>query len=49
MKAVCFSGTHNITVEREPDPELIMPTYILLRDTSTARGWLPLPLPRNAA
>src|SRR6187551_2828231 len=36
MKAVCFSGTHNITVERVPDPELILPTDILLRVTSTA-------------
>jgi threonine dehydrogenase-like Zn-dependent dehydrogenase len=36
MKAVCFSGTHDVTVEQVPDPELILPSDILLRITSTA-------------
>ncbi len=36
MKAVCFSGTHDITVEQVPDPEIILPTDIIVRVTSTA-------------
>ncbi len=36
MKAVCFSGTHDVTVETVPDPELILPTDAIVRVSSTA-------------
>ncbi len=36
MKAVCFSGTRDITVETVPDPQLLLPTDVILRVTSTA-------------
>lgn len=36
MKAVCFAGTHDITVENVPDPELILSTDAIVRVSSTA-------------
>ncbi len=36
MKAVCFSGTRDITVETVPDPQILLPTDVVLRVTSTA-------------
>ncbi len=36
MKAVCFSGLRDITVETVPDPEIILPTDAIVRISSTA-------------
>ncbi len=36
MKAVCFSGLRDITVETVPDPEIILPTDAIVRVSSTA-------------
>ena len=36
MKAVCWEGTDNITVERVPDPAIINPRDAIVRVTSTA-------------
>ncbi len=36
MKAVCFSGLRDISVETVPDPELILPTDAIVRVSSTA-------------
>jgi threonine dehydrogenase-like Zn-dependent dehydrogenase len=36
MKAVCWEGTDNITVERVPDPAILNPRDAIVRVTSTA-------------
>jgi threonine dehydrogenase-like Zn-dependent dehydrogenase len=36
MKAVCFNGVHNVSVETVPDPGLINPRDAIIRVTSTA-------------
>lgn len=36
MKAVCYAGTQDISVEQVPDPEIILPTDIIVKVTSTA-------------
>lgn len=36
MKAVCFSGLRDISVETVPDPQLILPTDAIVRVSSTA-------------
>ena len=36
MKAVCYSGLRDISVETVPDPEIILPTDAIVRVSSTA-------------
>jgi threonine dehydrogenase-like Zn-dependent dehydrogenase len=36
MKAVCFSGLRDISVETVPDPQIILPTDAIVRVSSTA-------------
>ena len=36
MRAVCWNGTHDIRVERVPDPEILNPGDVILKITSTA-------------
>jgi len=36
MKAVCWNGTHNVSVENVPDPGVINPRDAIIRVTSTA-------------
>lgn len=36
MKAVCWNGVHNVSVETVPDPEILNPRDAIVRVTSTA-------------